>query len=277
MEELEKPEVKEEQTDIELDQPVVEDEKKPSEETEILNQEQIAVVFGEDETPKPEEDSAVIRALRKQNRDLNKKVKELAKQTEKTPELGPKPTLESCDMDDKQFEEKLIKWHEDSKKHESQKAKEQEENERQQQEWAKRVDNYQKRKLEFSSRVNDYEDKESVVEEVLNPTQIGIILDVCDKSDEMIYALGTNTKKLQELAKISNPVRFSSAIGKLEDKMKTISRKPSTQPEETIKGDKPMSSQVDKRLEQLRSEVSAGKEGALSKLIAYKRQMKKSG
>ena len=92
----------------------------------------------------------------------------------------------------------------------------------------------------------------------------------------MVYALGRTPKKLQELASIKDPVKFAVAVGKLETEVKVTSRK-STKPapETSVKGGSSSASASTATLDRLRAE--AAKTGDLSKVVAYKRQMKAAG
>jgi hypothetical protein len=87
-----------------------------------------------------------------------------------------------------------------------------------------------------------------------------------------MYALGKNPEKLKELAAITNPVRFTAALVRMETKMTVSTRKPSTSPEKVIAGNSAVSGINDKTLDRLRDE--AEKTGDFTKVLAYKKQLR---
>jgi hypothetical protein len=84
--------------------------------------------------------------------------------------------------------------------------------------------------------------------------------------------MGKSPAKAKELAAITDPVKFTFAIAKLEAQLKVTPRKAPPAPEKQIRsiGGVPMSGAVDSTLERLRDE--AAKTGDMTKVIAYKRQ-----
>ena len=78
---------------------------------------------------------------------------------------------------------------------------------------------------------------------------------------------------MKELAGIQDPVKFAFAVAKLEAQLKvTPKRKPTTKVEKMIKGSGSLAGTTDKKLDRLRAE--AEKTGDLSKVHAYKRQLR---
>lgn len=221
-----------------------------------------------------------VRELRKSHRDTVRRVRELEAENAKlkggatqSVTLGVKPTLAGCDFDEDKFDAELSSWHERRRQIEQQQEERKKAEESQRTAWAARLDAYSKEKAAL--RVRDFEDVEAVAQEALSVTQQGIILNGADKPAPLIYALGRNPKKLKELAGISDPVKFAFAVAKLETQMKIAPKKPSTAPERTIRGSAPGSSAVDSTLERLRAD--AEKTGDMTKVIAYKRQLRDKG
>jgi len=68
-------------------------------------------------------------------------------------------------------------------------------------------------------------------------------------------------------------VKLATAIGKLETQLKVSSKKSPPPPEKAIRGSGSGSGSVDSTLERLRAE--AEKTGNMSKVIAYKQQLRK--
>jgi hypothetical protein len=77
---------------------------------------------------------------------------------------------------------------------------------------------------------------------------------------------------VKELSSIKDPVKFAFAVAKLETQLKVSNRKAAPPPEKVVKGTGRVSGSVDSTLERLREE--AAKSGDMSKVIAYKRQMR---
>lgn len=80
-------------------------------------------------------------------------------------------------------------------------------------------------------KVRDFDEAEDAVCATLSQTQQSILLSGCDNPAVVVYALGKNPAKADELAKITNPVKFAVALGKLEKEIKVTPRKPNTKPE----------------------------------------------
>lgn len=222
-----------------------------------------------------------VRDLRKTQRELQKKNRELeAKLREKdaTPEvkappLGVKPTLEGHDYDTEQYEAALEAWHAKKRDADAVEAQQRDAKAADQREWQKKLNSYNEAKKKL--KVKDYDDAESVVLENLDVTQQGIVLQGAEDAALIIYALGRNPVKAAELAAIKDPVRFAFAIAKLETKLKVSPKKPAPPaPERRIEGSGAKSGTVDSTLDRLRAE--AEKTGDISKVVAYKRKLKKA-
>jgi hypothetical protein len=140
----------------------------------------------------------------------------------------------------------------------------------QQKAWKAKLDGYGRAKAEL--RVKDFEDAEAVAQELFNITQQGVMLQGADNPALVVYALGKNPKKAQELAAIKDPVKFAFAVAKLEKDLKVTNRKQAPAPERVITGTARSSGAVDSTLERLREE--AARTGNMSKVVAYKRQKK---
>jgi len=258
--------------------PVVEGETPPAEEVES----EIVVSIGNEEPP-PEPDAsqeapAWVKDLRKQNREQQKRIRELersmqapAAQGETNTAPPKKPTLADVDYDTGAYEAKRDDWYK------AKAAYDQQANERQRKQdevkgaWEAKISGYNTAKAELKAR--DFDDAEAVIADVLSVTQQGIILDGAEKPALLIYALGKNPKKAAELAAITNPVAFAAAIGRLEASLKVTQRKPSAAPEQIPSGNARKTGAVDNTLERLREE--AGRTGDFTKVMAYKRQAKR--
>ncbi len=258
----------------------------PSDETDPEGDEDddsVVVTIG-DEKPSIEDEEEKtapkwVKDLRKQTKEQAKRIRELEQEAAakaapviKTPELGPKPTLEDSDWDAEDFEVKLTDWHERKRQVEQEKTKAVEQQEIQQKEWQGRLDTYAKAKTEL--KVRDFDDAESTVLNTLNQTQQGIIVQGADNSALVVYALGKNPAKAKELAGITDAVKFAFAIAKLEIQLKVQAKSKSAPPPEgkVRGGNAPVSGSVDSNLERLRAD--AEKSGDYSKVTAYRRAQK---
>jgi desulfoferrodoxin (superoxide reductase-like protein) len=238
---------------------------------------EVVVSIGE-EAPPPEEPAHApewVRELRKTNRELQRQNRELQSKlqtttiTETKPvTLGPKPKLEDHDYDADKFEEALANWFERKRQADEANAKQEAEVMNQQKAWQAKLDGYGKAKAEL--RVKDFEDAEAVAQELFNVTQQGVMLQGADNPALVVYALGKNPKKAQELAAIKDPVKFAFAVAKLEKDLKVTNRKAAPPPERVVSGTGRVSGAVDSTLERLREE--AARTGNMTKVIQYKAQ-----
>lgn len=239
--------------------------------------EEVVVSIGE-EAPPPEEPAHApewVRELRKSDREKSRRIRELeaklqaTAQTETKPvTLGPKPKLEDHDYDADKFEEALATWFERKRQADEANARQEAEVMNQQKAWQAKLDGYGKAKAEL--KVKDFEDAEAVAQELFNVTQQGVMLQGADNPALVVYALGKNPKKAQELAAIKDPVKFAFAVAKLEKDLKVTNRKAAPPPERIVTGTGRVSGAVDSTLERLREE--AARTGNMTKVLQYKAQ-----
>jgi hypothetical protein len=182
--------------------------------------------------------------------------------------LGTKPKLEDFDYDADQFETALANWFERKRQADEANARQEAEVMTQQKAWQAKLEGYGKAKAEL--RVKDFEDAEAVAQELFNVTQQGVMLQGADNPALVVYALGKNPKKAQELADIKDPVKFAFAVAKLEKDLKVTNRRAAPPPERVVSGTGRSSGAVDSTLERLREE--AARTGNMTKVIQYKTQ-----
>jgi len=255
------------------------EEEEEQEEHEEGEEEEVVVSIAGEKQPEEEEDVASapswVKDLRKKNREDQKRIRELEELVRKqeapksaAPVLGKKPTMEDDDVDwdaDK-FEAKLTKWHDTKREIERHEREQQESANKQKTEWEARLATYNTAKAGL--KVKDYDDAEENVKSALDVTQQGITVQGAENAALVFYALGSNPKKLAELAAIKDPIKFAFAIAKLETQLKVQGRKSAPPPEKTVTGNGRISG-GDATLERLRAE--AEKTGDQSKVVAYKR------
>lgn len=267
----------EEETDDDGSESESENESEESEESDEDEESEgeLVVTIGDEE---PEEESKPapkwVKDLRKERRELKKRIKELeSKQQVDEKEainLPPKPKLEDYDYDADKFERELDSWHSKKVEFDKQEADRKAEQDKQAKEWQDTLGSYQEKK--DALKVQDFDEAEEFIQETLNTTQQGVLVQGADNSALVVYALGKNPKKAKELASIKDPVKFAFAVAKLEAQLKTSKRTVSTKPEKTVKGTGKSAGSVDSTLERLREE--AGKTGNFSKVAAYKRKLR---
>lgn len=217
------------------------------------------------------------KSYKKENRQLKQeleKIKEASKPQISAQAPGPRPKLEDpgIDYDTDIYVQKIDEWHDKNRLYEDEKRRAEEQQKKEQETWQKQLNLYNEKKQ--SLPVKDYDDAEMVVEDLLSPTQQGIIVQGAKNPELVVYALGKNPKRAKQLADIKNPVNFAFEIARLEGQLKTSKRKPATEPEKTIQSTGRISGTVDSTLEKLRRD--AEKTGDYTKINAYKQKKKRS-
>lgn len=253
---------------------------------ETSDDEEFVITAGE-EPPEPSDDDdfsgqpapAWVKDLRKQSREDKKRIKELEAQLQKSQpaekpiEVGAKPKLSDFDYDEDQFESAVEQWHERKRQVEQQQAAKQAEEEKAKQAWQQKMQSYEERRQNVASKVKDFEELEEAAKDKLTPTQQGILIHAAENPELIMYHLGKNPKKAQELSAITDPVLFAFAAAKLDSQMKIQTRKPATQPEKKPSGSAGLAGAVDQKLAQL--EARAAKTGDRTELIKYKKSLQK--
>lgn len=225
----------------------------------------------EDQAPAPD----WVRELRKKNREDQRVIRELQEQLRRTQQaevkpltLGKKPALEDFEYDTEKYETELAGWYERKRQHDDTAAKYEADAAAANAAWQAKLAGYGAAKAAL--KVKDFEDAEAATQDALTVVQQGIILQGADNPAVIVYALGRNPAKLAELSKITDPVKFSFAVAKLEKDLKVTTKKQAPPPERVIQGTGRVSGTVDSKLDQLREQ--AAKTGDYSKVAAYKLQ-----
>lgn len=250
------------------------------EESVVDTDDDIVVVTIDGESAPGEEDHSQapdwVRELRKSDREKSKKIRELELKLQssdikdvKQSVLGVKPTLEGFDYDEDAYESGLAMWYDQKRAVEDQKAKQEQDAKESETAWQAKLSSYAESKAKL--KVIDFEDAEESVQTTFTVTQQGIILQGADNPALLIYALGKNPKKAKELASITDPVKYTFAIAKLESQLKVTPRK-APPPERVVTGSGSLSASTDGTLNRLRDE--AEKTGDYTKVMQYKRSKK---
>jgi type II secretory pathway pseudopilin PulG len=284
--------VSEQETEAE-DLPQGEEEAEGSEAGEVAEGEdaggeegETVVSIGAEEPPTSEEsegDSTVLADLRRRYRETSRELQKLKAQgngqpsAPQVPKLRDKPTLEAHDFDAEEFQSDLDKWYAekgeaDRKAAAIQKAA-QEAAEAQQRAVREVQEGYAKAKATL--KVSDFQEAEEEVVAGTTDWQQGILAKGPSNPALIVYALGKNPKKLQELASIKDPVKFAVAVGKLETEVK-VTKRTSTKPapESTVRGG---SSGAGSKATLERLQAEADKTGDRTKIAAYLRQQRNAG
>lgn len=233
-----------------------------------------------------EEDEAApawVKEVRATNRELNRKLREQELELKKlktpqpqqepdAPTVGNKPTLEGCEYDEEAYETALTKWHDDKRKVEEYKTTRERKQQEREKENQQVLESYQASAAKL--KVPDFKDAEQLVSITLSDVQKALILEGATNPATLVYALGNAPDKLKELAAITNPLKFTIAFAKLEEKVKVTKRNDKPGPEGSIpkSGTTSRVNGVDKELERL--EAEAEKTGDRTKIQAYKRSLR---
>ena len=207
----------------------------------------------------------------KDKRRLERELEEIrAKLPKPEPTLGPKPTLDQYDYDETRFSEAYDNWMEQKAAMDAADRQKLADQQKQQDE----IENFKK---SYKARaealgVSDFQESEAEVGAMLNQTQSGLLMRGADDPAALVYALSKSPARLIELSHITDPVKFTVAVAKLE--IALSSRKTSRPaPEPRISSERSATghSASSSQLEKLRDE--AARTGDYSKVVAYKKQM----
>lgn len=241
--------------------------------------EELVVSIGEPAAPTEEEQEAQqapawVKELRKKNREDTRRIKELEEklkaQTAETnpavPVLLEKPTLASCDYDEELFAKTLDEWHDKKRQHDDHIKNLQDAEAKATADWQAKLDGYAKAKSEL--KLKDFEEAEADAKTIFSVTQQGIIVQGAENPALVVYALGKNPEQAQKLAQITDAVKFTFAVAKLEAQLKVSKKSTPPPPEERVASTRGVSGTVDSTLDRLREE--AAKTGDFTKVHQYK-------
>jgi len=228
----------------------------------------------EDQQPAPEND--LVKHLRQQIRDRDKRLAETQRVAAPEPDIvvGDKPTLESCGWDAEEYETQRDAWDDRKAAADKQALKREEAKRAQEDAWGKVTQDYATKKAAL--RYPDRDAAEQTALETLSPTAQALIAKHADNSALFIYAVGKSPTKLAELARIDaegDPFAVVKAVTKMEANLttkKTGARPPN--PDVPVRGRPIAAVSGDKVLEKLEKE--AERTGDRSKIIAHKRAIK---
>lgn len=204
-----------------------------------------------------------------QIRDLQEAVKRSAPAAQAVVQ-GAEPQLSDDDIayDQAKYKIKLTEWLEKGRTIADLQRKQQETVNNAQKAYETRLEVFGTQKKALNIR--DFDELEATAKSILSPIQQGIIVNGADNAAAVVAALGKNPKKAAELAAISDPVKFTFAVAKLETLLK-VTRKAAPLPENEVRGNASVvAGAVDSKLEQLRKEADIS--GDRTKVAQYMRQ-----
>lgn len=219
--------------------------------------------------------------LKRQTRDQAQRLRELeaqlatVKPAAGSVDVGKEPDPADYEMWEAdqaaKFKADLLGWTQRKAAADDQQRQRQQAEQEQNQRWQTRLADVDKAAapLKNSQAAND------AFAATFSPVQMGIILggpDDAKASAFLRHALGSNTAKAKELAKIQDPVKFAFAVAKLETQMKVTTRKTPPAPDTVVRsGGARGVVATENQLEKLRAE--AQKTGDYSKVMAHKRAL----
>lgn len=238
--EAEQEQSSEAETAIEQDEPEAEStdtEAETVEEGEPEADDEVELFLGDEKlespTSEPEvKDTDLVKNLRKEIQERNKKIHELEKQ-KSTPAVSVDeqlvmPTLEDADYDDAVYQQKMIEYLERKRAQEKAKA----EREAAQ---AKLLEVHNQKLAAYKEGVAKLkvkgfaEAEKAVLEEVPENVQ-GAILHYADKPEIVVLAAGLNPAIRKQLAETTDPVALGKLIGSIEAKAKLLPKSKTGKP-----------------------------------------------
>jgi hypothetical protein len=239
--------------------------------------EEVVITFadeGDDET----EATPLVKKLREQIRDRDRKLSQMRRAPAPANDADPEPTipdrprtLADFDYDEDRFSQAMDAHVEGKERHvEWRQREEKRKGERgaQEAEQARQIEQQRK-----ALGVGDYDVKAGLVRERLTDAQMAILINGADNPAQMIYALGRSESRLDMLCGEDNLAKFAVMLGRMEKDIK-VTKKSAPTPESRVRG---ATASVaiggsDKQLERLEKE--AERTGDRSKLIQYRQTLK---
>jgi hypothetical protein len=227
------------------------------------------IIFSDDPEQPAENDSALIRHLREELKKTRRELQERPAPEQPKIEVGPRPTLESCEWDEDKHAEALDAWYDRRRQAEQQKTAGEKQAEAANEAFQADVQRFEGARA--SLKVAGAPEAIETALASLSLVQRAVIVKAADNAATVLAALGKHPARLTELAAIEDPIKLATAIVKLEGKIQMTKRK-APEPEEVATGNASVRQGADAQLEKLEKE--AARTGDRSSLIAYKRNLK---
>lgn len=226
------------------------------------------------EGEEPEDETPLVKQLRQKYRESQRELQQYKAAVKPKPvDLGPKPTLESCDWDEARFEERLDAWK--AAKADAERAGTDQEQEQRARQEAFQVAHAKYRAQAMTLGVKDFEQAEQAVVAALPAPVQEAIVKYFDSPARLVAALGKNPGVLSRISAESDPIRQLFALRDLEKKVQIKRKSPPAPEAPTIpKGSAPLSrGSADKKLAAL--EKKARETGDRTEVVRYKKSLNK--
>ncbi len=248
--------------------------------------EEVVVQIGDEEPPASEEQQeapAWAKKLRERYRETSRELARLKAEsgtvrTEpgEAPKLGPKPKMSDpdIDFDEEKFEAARDKWDTEKQAVDAFESTREERTKKAKEAVEQVHKNYATSKAAL--KVKDFDAAEQEVMEQLEPWQQSVVMAGTKNPAAMVYALGRNPARLQQLASIKGPATFAVSVGELQKDLK-VTKRPSTKPapETTVRGGSASAPASTATLDRLRAK--ADKTGDRTEVAAYMREQQRKG
>lgn len=227
-------------------------------------------------------ESAPIKQIRQEYRELAKKYKALEQQvqspqvqaSEPEPKLGPEPKPEDFDyvMDD--FKEAVKAWTVQKIKVENYLAEKEAAQQAAVAEITAKVERYNEAKKKV--RIPDFDEAEAAFADAIPDEKRGLFLKYSDRPESVVYAIGKSPELRAKFAAIDTPGQLIREIAILETRLAVgkAAAKAKIPPPEKPAPSGSAGGGVDETLAKLRAE--ADRTGDLTKVLAYKAKLKKA-
>lgn len=280
--EEETPQEEEQEEQLEEAAEPEQEDSEPEQEEAQGGDDELVVNLDDEPEPEPEKESSVIRNLRKRlkdekalkakNRELEEKLKKYEPVDPEVIDPGKPPEMSDPDVDydNDKFAAKMREYVKKEQRAEEYKVQQQRKAEAQQVALQERQAIYNEQKNGLGR--SDFKEAEDVVVESLSIEQQDTILRYAHDKALLVYALGKNPDRVEELSKIDDRTEFALAIRDIERSIKPVrSSKKKISAEKPISGAGAAATSKSK-LERL--EAEADKTGDRTALQRYKRQLK---
>lgn len=256
------------ETDIEAEEAT---ESEDESETQDSEDEEVVISFDDEDSPPQEREEAPqwVKDLRKENRELKKQLKKEAAKHEPQPEtkLRDKPKLADFDFDDIRYENDLDNWYQEKREYDKAQEKILAEQEEQNKIWEAKAQAYEASKAKLT--VSDYDEAEFTVSEKLTPEQRGIIIGYAENPSVLVYALGNNSERLEQLSQIKDPIAFALQISKMQGEVK-MRTKTKPAPEKKVVGKAASAKSLEAQLDELRLKAESSND--LTEVLKFKKK-----
>lgn len=261
-----------------LDQPIEVDEEhgdQPEPDPQGEGEDEVEIVFGDEAAPASGSDTQLVKHLRNQLREKSRELEDARKATSPQKiEVGEKPTLAGCEYDEEAYEQRLDQWKDRKAAAERAETDATKGNQQAQEAWNRDLQSYRDKRARLAFA--DVEEVEAVATSSLDQVQQAVIVKVAENPAQLLYALGKHPTKLDELSKITDPLKMAAAVAKLEGGLKVTTRRKAPEPEQVVSGNaSPAAKDWQKTLDA--AEKRAEKTGDRTEVVRLKARLKSQG